>query len=887
MSYLRIPGSLTAPVGPDLKYIPLACTAPSTMALLWASMLGRNMVGTFTSADLAVQRGARPTFGRKELTIRVTYSQAIAPPTTLTRTEATSITTRRLTLEQLAWVLLIALAAVSRFWDLSSRALMHDEAIHAYYSWLLFRGEGFRHDPLMHGPFLFHANALVYFLFGDSDASSRFMPALFGVILVATPWLLRGPRHLGRYGALAASLFFLISPSLLYYTRFIRHDPFTVVGTLLLLVAIFRYIERPERRWLILGALMLGFLYINHEIVFAIAAIFAGMIILTLLARPLRVLVLVIVPGGVLSILLILVHRTSSDSFGGNLPAIPWNSAGPPALQPTPENQRRFYEDLLTHPLVLSLIGVAALTLVACWLIIRRLTLPKARETDADGYPLGWVEVLFQSAPEGTIGAAFRNAWRDKLGLQIGLILAIAIAATFLTAFFTRLGGLATGTFATDGTLLYWLGQQDVQRGEQPWFYFLILTPQYEFIALAFGLPAIALAVVRGLQVVLGRRVFGPRLAFQLFLVGWAVGITVALSYAGEKMPWLIVHIILPLLLLAATLVDELIARWQVRSAASRSSAFESSRLARMRTGHGVILALATALLICGGTWLLLAARLTSPRFIENGGDPQRILAPNVLDDWWQLIIPPMAAVLLIGVSVWMAGATRAARGTLVALLLGLLLLQTHAGFRLSYAQGDVARDSLIYNTTTPDVQRMMSDLDRLSYEINGDRSLAIQYGDDVNWPLYWYMRNFTGSFYRASVDATTDTPVIILPSNAADRARSTLGGTYTEQEYVLRWHEPESQIYRNFAIAPEIPPGRSAWRNEADPHGIGAIIQSIWSSTMTQTTAEGQQRLWRLVFFRENPAATIDFTYSLFIRNDLVPVYNSIHYDQPASLGP
>ena len=32
----------------------------------------------------------------------------------------------------------------------------------------------------MHGPFLFHANALVYLLFGDSDASSRYMPAFFG-----------------------------------------------------------------------------------------------------------------------------------------------------------------------------------------------------------------------------------------------------------------------------------------------------------------------------------------------------------------------------------------------------------------------------------------------------------------------------------------------------------------------------------------------------------------------------------------------------------------------------------------------------------------------------------------------------------------------------------
>ena len=48
----------------------------------------------------------------------------------------------------------------------------------------------------------------------------------------------------------------------------------------------------------------------------------------------------------------------------------------------------------------------------------------------------------------------------------------------------------------------------------------------------------------------------------------------------------------------------------------------------------------------------------------------------------------------------------------------------------------------------------------------------------------------------------------------------------------------------------------------------------------MTQTTPEGQQRLWRLIFFREMPAGTLNFTVSLFVRNDLLPTYDAIHYD-------
>ena len=795
-----------------------------------------------------------------------------------------------ITVEQGAWLLLLLLTALSRFWDLGSRALMHDEAIHTYYSWLLFRGDGYTQDPLKHGPFLFHANALVYFLFGDSDATSRVLPAVAGLLLVAAPWLLRSPRHLGRYGALAAGIFLLLSPALLYYTRFIRHDPFTLVGTLFLLIAIFRFIEHPQRRWLVLGGAMLGFLYTNHEIVFAIAALFAGLLALALLAGQLRPLVPVIIGGGILGAIIVLIHRASPDSLGGALPAIPWDSSGPPARQPTPDNQRQFYIHLITHPFVLTGLGVLILTLIGAWLVLRQLTLPAAREVDQDGYATGWVEVRFQGAAPGSIGAAFRSAWRDKIGLQISVLLAVAIFATLFTAIFTDLGGLATGTFATNGSLLYWLGQQGVRRGEQPWFYFLVLAPPYELVALGLGLPAIALVLWRGVRVALRRRRFAadPALTFRLFLVGWAGGITLALSYAGEKMPWLIVHLTLPLLLLAASLVNELVVRWRIGRPTVATSTEPVRPVTRRFTRPGgltsrwLVPVVGGGLVVLGGAWLLTAARLTAPRFVESGNQVTEVIAPANLADWWRLVVPPIAAVVLIGLAVWLGGATRAARATMAALVVGLLLLQIHAGFRLSYTDGDVARDSLIYNTTTPDVSRMVSDLERLSYEINGDRSLAIQYGDDVNWPLYWYLRNFDGGFYDASVKPTADTPIIILPSKAAGQYRDQLSGTYTEQQYVLRWHEPESAIYRNFAIAPELPPGRSAWRNIEDPHGIGAILGSIWDSVMTQTNAAGQQRLWRIIFFREMPEPTINFGYSIFVRNDLVPTYNTIHYDEP-----
>ncbi|MEJ7900783.1 MAG: flippase activity-associated protein Agl23, partial [Thermomicrobiales bacterium] len=202
---------------------------------------------------------------------------------------------RGISVETLVWAILLILAIATRFWNLDYRTLHHDESIHTYYSWFFAAGEiPYRHDPLSHGPFLFHANALIYFLFGASDATSRFLPALTGVLLAGAPWLLRGGRFLGRWGALAAGFMLLISPSFLYYTRYIRHDPYTCLGAIALCIAIFRYLEKPQRRWMLLAFGSVAFMLTNHEIVFAILLAFIAVLFGTLLLGALRPLIPVV-----------------------------------------------------------------------------------------------------------------------------------------------------------------------------------------------------------------------------------------------------------------------------------------------------------------------------------------------------------------------------------------------------------------------------------------------------------------------------------------------------------------------------------------------------------------------------------------------------------------
>ena len=91
-----------------------------------------------------------------------------------------------ITNEILIFVLVILLAIATRFYHLEPRVMSHDESLHTYFSWLLYRGQGYEHSPMMHGPFQFHIVALTYFLFGASDFTSRIPTAVFSIAIVAS-----------------------------------------------------------------------------------------------------------------------------------------------------------------------------------------------------------------------------------------------------------------------------------------------------------------------------------------------------------------------------------------------------------------------------------------------------------------------------------------------------------------------------------------------------------------------------------------------------------------------------------------------------------------------------------------------------------------------------
>ncbi|MBM2827069.1 MAG: hypothetical protein HW403_1133, partial [Dehalococcoidia bacterium] len=387
------------------------------------------------------------------------------------------------------YLVLILVAAAMHFWDLGSRALHHDESLHAIYSWYLYMGRGYQHDPMMHGPFQFHATALIYFLFGASDYTARLLPAIFGTALVGLPYFLRD--QLGKRGVLIASLFLAISPGMLYFGRFARNDIYIAVWTTMMVIALWRYQAEGRNRYLYLLAASLSLSFATKEVTYITVAIFGSYLFLS----TAREVIPKLLKGFALS-------------------------------------------DLSPRAAIMVLMGTLALPQGAAAVeLLKGVPVSSGAESLSPGSAIavGSVAVLL------AVSAAIGLRWNPRVWLTCAAIF-YSIYVVLYTTVFTHPSGLGSGIW---GSLHYWLAQQEVQRGGQPWYYYLVVLPIYEFLPLLFAVVGMIYFSIK-------------REAFTVFLIYWTVGALVLYSYAGEKMPWLSVHLALPLILLAATTIDRL-----------------------------------------------------------------------------------------------------------------------------------------------------------------------------------------------------------------------------------------------------------------------------------------------------------------------------------------
>ncbi|HLZ21449.1 MAG TPA: flippase activity-associated protein Agl23 [Ktedonobacterales bacterium] len=745
--------------------------------------------------------------------------------------------------EQYCWFGVLLLAAILRFWDLGGKPLHHDESMHAYFS-LSFANDpaSYAYNPLLHGPFQFHAEGIVFAIliglehlfhqaqpWGNpwiTDATARIVPATFGLGIVALPIWLR--RELGRPGALIAAFLLAVSPAFVYFSRFLREDIYFNFFMFLMIVAAVRFASARSLRWFVTLFAATVLAYATFEGTYLALVIFFSFLALLLiweLAQSLaRVLPRTLTPGERIffSRATLLVLAGGAGALAAHYGIQTLNTLNDTITKSTAAKAASdaFVQQLEDQTVAVILYASIIIALVVIgalfWQMYRddaAYTAEMARALapdpddlfDDDGFalederaspPLSRVERLDRilTAP----GRAKANL-RERLDPQeqpfMRLVLGISWVQWFVAfvagwMLFAALFWVLPGDGHTLGQgfqqgigqgvwqgIYYWIQQQKVARGGQPWYYYLMLIPLYEQLACVFGLSGIVYSLFRPTR-------------FRVFLIWWFALSLFLYSWAGEKMPWLSIHILLPLMLLAGIALAAVL-----RGCVALVRQLAGNTAPAASLTHWLTKREATRVLLASGACFLLflVAELATIQSL-----------PLLFRLF--VVLPLLALSLALFVmGLVIAGIFRPTATILGATLAILLLIpMIHSMLVLSYQDpANGPHEMMVYVQTTPDVDLVMRKIQQADQALYGGRHLLkIGVGAGQEWPFYWYLRDYHNVAwgYNASSPSAQQEDVLIL-STAADGVGSPDTSDafmalhphdYTAKEYALRswWDE-------------------------------------------------------------------------------------------------
>jgi predicted membrane-bound mannosyltransferase len=285
-------------------------------------------------------------------------------------------------------------------------------------------------------------------------------------------------------------------------------------------------------------------------------------------------------------------------------------------------------------------------------------------------------------------------AWRGGVWLACAAIF-YGVWVTLYTTWFANWAGLFSGSWQGMG---YWVAQQEVARGNQPWYYYLVGLSVYELLPAVFGVLGAGYFLKKG-------DVFG------LVLAAWSGLTLLAYTLASEKMPWLLVNVTLPFILLAGKYLGALVERVRWRRV--------------LRQGQALLLVLPP----------LAAAASVYFLYVYTG-------SPDSLDlvQWGALL----AAALLALASAYLLGLL-VVPGRGVALMgLGMAALLLGYGIwsavRVAYTFDDSNKEVMVYAQGSADLPATVRELTRQGLLQPGQAGVvAVDY--DLWYPLQWYLR--------------------------------------------------------------------------------------------------------------------------------------------------
>jgi len=734
---------------------------------------------------------------------------------------------KRFKVRDLLIVVIILIAILTRFIGLGDRVMSHDEVNHVVPAFDLFAGRGYRHDPITHGPLQFHLMGLSYFLFGDNDFTSRLPHAIFGILSVAFV-MIYFRRYLGNIGSMIAGILFTISPFMLFYSRYARNDIICVFLGLISIYSFLRYYESRNIKYLfsLTISLALNFTAKETAYIFSAQLLVFVLILFIISAGKVKIqnkkITSRIILANISLILLVIITLAASVFLFRRsyidlqlVPGTPAVSAV--GLESGFDNffkaiapilafilpgiipiacmiggilflRKHLRWDLLSQSpsfSILVLIGTLVLPLLAPFLV-RFAGMSPSSYADSFVVVTNYIYISAFFIVAYILGTEWNqeNWWKFALAFY-------GIYIVLYTTFFTNPVGLMTGMI---GSLGHWLDQQSVQRGGQPpYYYAFFLVPFYEYLSVFGGILAFYFGIANrsfwrrpAVENTLENETESeenflnetapppftipdqhliPDPAINIFLF---ISSVIAYTIAGEKMPWLSLHIIFPLILTAA---------WGFNITFNKFINHDIEQ-----KWH--VFALYFVLFI--NTLLLILQ-------ILGGAPPFLSQSRTDLQSTYHFIFLCILEIGIVAIILkFKKMQTRRVISNLFAVSMIILLsfFTVRTAYQASFVNYDYAKEFLVYAHAAEGPKMVLEQVEEISKRTTNGLDIKVAYDNHGLYPFWWYLRHYPNKivYLENPTRSLEEAPLIIAGQDKYAKLEPIIRDNYYFYEYMRLW---------------------------------------------------------------------------------------------------
>ena len=146
---------------------------------------------------------------------------------------------------------ILLIGILLRWTMLDLRPYHHDESLHGMYGRYFYDfpdSNYYKYDPMLHGPMLYNSMRFIYATFGDSLWAARIPVCMMGTLFMLMPLLYR--KFFNQWTTLILTAAVAFSPTMVYWSRFLREDYWVISGMLLSLYG-FTLCSNPLRAFFV------------------------------------------------------------------------------------------------------------------------------------------------------------------------------------------------------------------------------------------------------------------------------------------------------------------------------------------------------------------------------------------------------------------------------------------------------------------------------------------------------------------------------------------------------------------------------------------------------------------------------------------------------------